>query len=70
MEGLPVSVANYIIENEKIQLKEIYERKKLILLCEDRGIVTQSLVYTYCNPGFITKIRIADIINNYSLFCS
>lgn len=31
MEGLPVSVANYIIENEKIQLKEIYERKKLIL---------------------------------------
>ena len=32
MEGLLVSVANYIIENEKIQLKEIYEEKKVNIM--------------------------------------
>lgn len=43
MEGLPVSVANYIIENEKIQLKEIYERKKLTLGVRIGRILGQTL---------------------------
>ena len=62
-----MSVANYIIEKEKIQLKEIYEEKKWILWWEDRVIVTQSLVSPYRNPHFITKMRIADITNKNAL---
>ena len=60
MEGLLMPIEKYITGNEKIQIKEITEGKKLLLECEDNTEYYCPYCGSYhlrCKDTFIKNIK-------------